>query len=116
MQIVGRNDQVAVGHVDGEAGVVGQALGNVGVEGQDAQLVDRGAGIRAEGWVPRRARLGGDRRLLLDTGGLMGMLGRGSSMSGGVGYRGDAAPCAQDEAGEQERDQEVTHYEWDREG
>jgi len=45
-----------------------------------------------------------------------GMLRRGSSMAGGVGDRGDGAPCAQHETGEQERDQDVTQYEWDGEG
>lgn len=62
------------------------------------------------------ARLGRDRWLRLAARGVLGMLGRGSSMSGGVSNWGDAAPAAQHEAGEQECDQDVTHDEWDGEG
>src|SRR6266849_5396599 len=79
--------QEDIGHIDGEAGVVGQTLADVGVEGQNAQLVDRGGGVRAERRVPGRALLRRDRWLLLDTGGLMGMLRRGGNVSGGVGNR-----------------------------
>jgi hypothetical protein len=47
---------------------------------------------------------------------MVSMLRRGSSVSGGVGDRGDGAPAAQHEAGEQQCDQDVTHDEWDGEG
>ncbi len=108
------DDQVAVGDVDREAGVVGQALANVGVEGQEAEPVD-GTGADGQGMpVPVLARLGRAQRR--DTGGMGGMPGHGGSMAGGVGGWGDGAPAAQHEAGEQECDQDVTHEEREDEG
>ncbi len=48
-EVVGINHQIPIGHVDREAGRVGQALCDVGIEGQDAQPVD-GAGAHGRGW------------------------------------------------------------------
>src|SRR6266567_7837474 len=61
-EIVGINHEVAIGDVDREAGVVGQALADVGVKRQDAQPVD-GAGAHGQGMALVFAWLGCDRWL-----------------------------------------------------
>ncbi len=114
VQVFGLDDQVAGGDIDIPGLVIVQLLGDIFVKGEDAGPAD-GCRVQGEGAVLALARTTCQQWLLLHARGVLGMLRRGSSVSGGVGNRGDAAPAAQHEAGEQQRDKHVAQREWNGE-